>query len=128
MGAAVVMQYRDMVINDVPPVQVGPGCIRRDLPSRPGVRLWIVDIDPGAEWPHVDVHDVHGEDVLVLSGELIEDGRRFGPGTYLQFSPHSQHRPKTDAGVRLFGFNLVSVRPTSVHGTPVGTCAGETCS
>jgi hypothetical protein len=89
------------------PVKVGEGCYRRDLPSRNGVRVWIVDIEPGAQWPHVDQHDTFGEDVFVVSGELIEGEEVFSPGTFLAFEPHSKHRPRTTTGVRLFGFNVV---------------------
>jgi hypothetical protein len=87
-------------------VDVGPGCTRRDLPANDRVRVWVVDMAAGAQWPHVDHHDVHGEVVYVVSGELIEGDRRFGAGHCLTFGPHSRHRPRTDIGVRLFGFNL----------------------
>ena len=94
-------------IDDIEPVKVGPGCLRRDLRSGSGVRVWAVDIEPGAEWPSVDEHDARGEDVFVVSGELIEGGSRFGPGSYLHFGPNSSHRPRSERGVRLIGFNLV---------------------
>jgi hypothetical protein len=55
---------------------------------------------------HVDHHDI-GEEVYVVSGEMIEDERRFGPGTYLHFAPGSSHQPRTETGVRLFGLNLL---------------------
>ncbi len=90
------------------PVLVGPGCIRRDLPSRAGVRTWVVEMEPGSEWPWIDEHDEQGEDVFVVEGELIEGKERFGPGTYLHFGPGSSHRPRTEIGVRLIGFNLLA--------------------
>lgn len=93
-------------IDTVPSVTVGPGCLRRDLPSRAGMRVWVVDMAPGAEWPHVDEHGAGGENVFVVSGEMIEGDRRLGPGTYLNFGPNSSHRPRTEKGVRLFGINL----------------------
>ena len=93
-------------VNAVPAVQVGPGCVRRDLASRDGVRIWIVDMAAGSEWPHVDVHDGYGEDILVVRGELIEGDRTITAGSFIQFAPHSQHRPRTSTGVRLFGFNV----------------------
>ena len=94
-------------LDAVAAVHVGPGCIRRDLPSRDGVRIWVVDMTPGSEWPRVDVHDEAGEDILVVRGELIEGDRTIREGSFIRFAPHSQHRPRTVTGVRLFGFNLL---------------------
>jgi quercetin dioxygenase-like cupin family protein len=59
-------------VDDVAPVEVGNGCHRRVLPSTAGVRVWVVDIAPGGEWPHIDEHDAAGEELYVVSGELIE--------------------------------------------------------
>src|SRR4030095_10228717 len=87
-------------------IEVGPGCYRRDLPSTAGVRVWVVDIYPGSEWPYVDEHDSAGEEIYVVSGELIEGDRRFQAGTYIFFRPGSRHQPRSEAGVRLFEFNL----------------------
>ena len=94
-------------VDDVAKIEVGPGCFRRDLPGTGDVRVWVVDMEPGAEWPYIDHHDDKGEEVFVVSGEVIEDGQRFGPGSYLFYGPGSSHRPRTDTGVRLFGFNLI---------------------
>jgi hypothetical protein len=91
-------------VDDVVPVQVGPECLRRDLPSRPGVRAWVVDMAPGAQWPHVDEHDVP-EQIYVVSGDLIEAGIVYRAGSYLSYAAGSSHRPRTKEGVRLFGFN-----------------------
>lgn len=49
-------------IDRLPVVEIGPGCTRRDLPSNVGVRVWIVDMAAGSEWPHVDHHDDAGEE------------------------------------------------------------------
>jgi anti-sigma factor ChrR (cupin superfamily) len=93
-------------VDDAPAVEVGPGCSRRDLPATGGVRVWVVDMAPGSQWPWVDAHDEAGEEVYVVSGELIEGELRYGAGTYLFYGPGSSHRPRTETGVRLFGFNL----------------------
>jgi len=90
----------------LPRVQVGDGCTRIELPSRGGVRIWIVDMKPGSEWPLVDSHGGGGEDVFVVSGEVIEGEARYGPGAFLKYGPHSRHRPRTEAGARLFGLNV----------------------
>ena len=102
-------RYVAVSIDAAAAVEVGPGCTRRDLPANPGVRAWVVDMAAGSEWPHVD-HHPHGEAFYVASGEVIEDGARYGAGTYVSFQPGSSHRPRTETGVRLVGFNLVPVR------------------
>ena len=94
-------------IDAAPAVVIGPGCTRRDLPANAGARTWVVDIAPGAEWPCVDCHDEHGEEIFIVSGELIEGDRRYGPGQHLCYAPHSRHRPRSEIGVRLLGFNLL---------------------
>jgi len=91
---------------DVPAIEVGPGCLRRDLPAASGMRAWIVEMAPGSEWPRVDEHPA-GEDGYVLEGEMIEGDRRFPAGTWLHFLPGSSHRPRTGTGLRLLGFNPV---------------------
>lgn len=97
---------------DVEPVVIGPGCLRRDLPNAGGLRAWIVEMAPGAQWPRIDRHDAYGEQVLVLEGEMIEGDRRIGPGSYLNFGAHSAHQPRTETGVRLFGVNATGGAPT----------------
>ena len=92
--------------DSVAPVHVGPGCIRRDLPTCGGLRAWIVEMEPGAQWPHVDQHGAFGEQVLVLSGEMIEGDRVCRAGSYVCFEPFSTHQPRTATGVKLFGVNV----------------------
>lgn len=93
--------------DDAEAIEVGPGCIRRDLPSRPGVRIWLVEMKPGSSWPRVDKHDEKGEDYVVLSGSLIEGERLIEAGAHVHFGPDSSHRPRTLTGVTMFGFNLI---------------------
>ncbi len=92
-------------VDSVPAVQVGAGCTRRDLPAGPGLRVWVVDMAPGAQWPVLNHHET-GESYYVISGEIIEGDARFGAGTYVCFAPDSRHRPHTETGVRLIGMNL----------------------
>lgn len=88
-------------------VRVGPGCSRIDLPAFGEIRTWIVDMLPGAEWPHDD-HHPQGEAYYVVSGEIIEGEIRHQAGTWVYFKPGSMHRPRTEAGVRLIGINPVA--------------------
>lgn len=94
-----------VVIEGIKAVAVGEGCQRRDLPAPPGARIWLVEMAPGSEWPRIDRHDT-GEAYFVLSGEVIEGDVRYPAGTQVVFAPGSRHRPRTDTGTRLLGFNL----------------------
>ncbi|MFI6290796.1 cupin domain-containing protein [Nonomuraea sp. NPDC050790] len=92
-------------VDAVPAVEIGPGIQARMLPGMPGIRTWVIDLAPGAEWPRVDVHAAYGEAYFVVQGELIEGERTYGPGTYVAFGPETSHRPRSETGVRAFGFN-----------------------
>lgn len=103
-GSGILGEFIALSVDEVARIEVGPGCHRRDLPSIAGVRAWIVEMAPGSEWPHVDEHP-GGEGVYVVDGEMIEGDRRFPSGSYLHFAPGSSHRPYTEHGVRLIGWN-----------------------
>lgn len=92
-------------VDEVPPVELGPGVRVRTLPGMAGIRPWVVDLAPGARWPDVDVHESFGEAYFVVSGEVVEGDRVHGPGTYVAFGPETSHRPRTETGARVFGFN-----------------------
>jgi len=100
-------EFDALRIDEIEPIPVGPGCYRRDLPGIEGLRglrAWVVDMDPGSVWPHLD-HHPDGEAYVVLQGEVFEGERRCSPGTYVVFRSGTSHRPRTEQGVRLFGFN-----------------------
>ncbi|MDJ0346646.1 cupin domain-containing protein [Streptomyces sp. H10-C2] len=93
-------------VEEVEPVEVVPGIVRRRLPMTEYARGWLIDFAPGAEWPEVDVHATE-ERYYVLSGEVIEGEERHGPGTYVVFAPGSRHRPRTETGARMLGITVV---------------------
>ena len=95
---------RALHVDAAPAAEVGPGCLRRDLPAVAGVRMWVVDMAPGAQWPSIDHHDT-GESYYVIHGEVIEGEARHGAGSYVCFAPDTRHRPRTETGVRLIGLN-----------------------
>jgi anti-sigma factor ChrR (cupin superfamily) len=91
-------------IDAIEPTQVGPGCSIRELRSAEGLSVWMAELEPGAEWPYRDHHaDVEG--YLVVAGTVVEAGKAYDAGTYIEFPPGSSHRPAAPAGARLFGFN-----------------------
>ncbi|SCL72742.1 hypothetical protein GA0070606_6265 [Micromonospora citrea] len=92
-------------VDAIPPVELGPGVHVRALPGMPGIRTWVIDLAPGAEWPDLDVHETYGEAYFVVRGEIVEGDRTHGPGSYVAFGPKTSHRPRTRTGVRAFGFN-----------------------
>ena len=104
-------------IDDAPAIDLGGGCLRRDLPAPPGVRVWIVELAPGSRWPRVDRHDT-GEVYLVLEGEVIEGETRHPAGTHVCFPPGSRHRPRSEIGARLFGFHLTDAAFLGAGGDP----------
>ena len=108
-------EHRAALVDAVTAVEVGPGCLRRDLPGHDGVRVWVVDMAPGSEWPQVD-HHPFGESYFVASGELIEGEQRYPAGTHVWFAPGSRHRPRTEHGVRLYGLNPVAAIATGQQG------------
>jgi anti-sigma factor ChrR (cupin superfamily) len=89
----------------VPPEEVAPGIVRRDLRATGRARGWIVDFAAGTQWPEVDVHEDE-ERYFVLDGEVIEGDRRHPAGTYVVLPPGSSHRPRSDIGARLLGINI----------------------
>ncbi|MGH3313546.1 MAG: cupin domain-containing protein [Streptomyces sp.] len=94
-------------VDEVEPVEVVPGIIRRRLPATERACGWMYDFAPGTEWPEVDVHE--GEErYYVISGEFIDRGQRLGPGSYVVFAPGSTHRPRTEIGARMLGISILT--------------------
>ncbi|MER6950159.1 cupin domain-containing protein [Nonomuraea sp. NPDC000554] len=94
-------------VEEVAPVEVVPGIVRRRLPATEHARGWLIDFAAGTEWPEVDVHATE-ERYYVLSGEVIEGEERHGPGTYVVFAPGSRHRPRTETGARMLGITVLA--------------------
>ncbi|MFI9101307.1 anti-sigma factor [Streptomyces fildesensis] len=92
-------------VDDVPTTEIGPGILLRELPGPAPFTFWVVDFAPGSRWPGVDVHETVGEGYFVAEGEVIEGDLRHGPGTYVLLEQGSSHRPRSETGARVFGYN-----------------------
>ncbi len=90
-------------LDAVDPDDIAPGITRRGLPSSGQVLARTFDIAAGVTWPEVDVHD-RDELIYVISGELLDHGRRYPAGSYLYYQAGSWHQPRTDTGVRILVF------------------------
>jgi ChrR Cupin-like domain len=92
-------------VEDIAPVEVAAGIMRRRLTHTEYARGWLIDFAPGTEWPEVDEHTTE-ERYFVVSGEVIEGEERHGSGTYVVFAPGSRHRPRTETGARMLGITI----------------------
>lgn len=92
-----------VLIDDVEPEPLEAGISRRGLPSSGQVLARVFDLDPGVQWPVVDVHD-RDELIYVISGEVLDHDRRFPAGTYLYYQAGSTHQPRTESGTRILVF------------------------
>lgn len=92
-------------VDELEVVEVAPGILRRSFTTTDHARAWLIDFAPGTQWPAVDSHDKE-ERYYVLSGEVVEGGRRFPAGTYVTFDAGSSHRPASETGARMLGINL----------------------
>jgi ChrR Cupin-like domain/DinB superfamily len=82
----------------------GPGISITDLWSEGAHRALRVDFAPGAKWPGLDHHIPGPEEVYVLSGDLVDEGRRFTAGTFVHYPAGSSHSPHSESGCSLFVF------------------------
>jgi mannose-6-phosphate isomerase-like protein (cupin superfamily) len=93
-------------VDDVTPHEVAPGITRKTLTESAHVRAWLIEFGPGTTWPTVDHHETE-ERYYVLSGEVVDGGERYPAGTYVTLHAGSSHRPGSEAGATMLGFNLV---------------------
>ncbi|RRR99828.1 anti-sigma factor [Glycomyces terrestris] len=90
-------------VDAVKPVEVAPGVIRRRLPGPGRADGWLYDLVPGIEWPESDLHEGLARSYYVLFGEITDEHRELGPGSYLVLAPGDPFRPRTTTGARLIG-------------------------
>jgi len=99
-------KVQSLNVDDVRPVEIAPGILRRQLPKTEYAGGWVIDFAPGTQWPEVDNHRTE-ERYYVISGEVIEGEQRHGAGAYVVFAPGSRHQPRTEIGARMIGISLM---------------------
>ena len=71
---------RSVHIDDLPwrPSTLAPGVLVKDVATTDGWEMQVVRFEPGARFP---IHTHEGPEFLfILEGELVQAGRRLGPG------------------------------------------------
>lgn len=102
--------FQSTHLDDVETFEVSPGIVGRRLAATDLVRGWYYEFAPGTTWPVVDHHE--GEErYFVVSGEIVDNGKRYRAGTYVVFAPGSSHRPGSETGGAMLGMS--DARPGS---------------
>jgi anti-sigma factor ChrR (cupin superfamily) len=72
--------------------------------SSNGATAQVVDIDPGACWEGIDVHEPGPEEVYVVSGVFNDGTRDYPAGTFIHNPIGSSHVPQSRTGCTIFVF------------------------
>ncbi|MEI5097979.1 cupin domain-containing protein [Streptomyces sp. PmtG] len=92
-------------VRDAPVRELFPGIRLRPLwQGESGASAQVVELDPGACWQGLDVHDPGPEEVFVVSGVFNDGERDYPAGSFLHAPAGSSHVPQTAAGCTLFVF------------------------
>jgi anti-sigma factor ChrR (cupin superfamily) len=82
-----------------------PGIRVRQLWCGPsGAKALVVEIDAGARWGELDVHEPGPEEVFVVSGVFNDGVREYPAGTFIHNPAGSSHVPQSEVGCTLFVF------------------------
>ena len=93
------------VAEETPVVDLYPGVRKRELWRDPsGAKALLVEIDPGARFLELDVHQPGPEEVYVVSGTFNDGVRDYPPGTFIHNPAGSSHVPQSATGCTLFVF------------------------
>ena len=91
---------------DAPVKKKFGGTIRvRTLWQAPnGAAAQVVEIDPGACWEGVDLHELGPEEVYVVSGVFNDGVRDYPAGSFIHNPKGSSHVPQSKTGCTIFVF------------------------
>jgi anti-sigma factor ChrR (cupin superfamily) len=92
-------------LDDAPVRQLSPGVRIRPLWRGEHERTALVlELDPGAVWDGVDLHEPGPEELFVLDGVFNDGIRDYPAGTFVHNPAGSSHVPQSRTGCRLFVF------------------------
>jgi anti-sigma factor ChrR (cupin superfamily) len=69
-----------------------------------GAKAQFVEIDAGACWQGIDLHEPGPEEVYVVSGVFNDGVRDYPAGTFIHNPAGSSHVPQSKSGCTLFVF------------------------
>ncbi|WP_246150493.1 cupin domain-containing protein [Streptomyces qinzhouensis] len=92
-------------VESAPVRELFPGIRLRPLwTGGNGASAQVVEMDPGACWEGVDVHEPGPEEVFVVSGVFNDGYRDYPAGSFIHAPAGSSHIPQTATGCTLFVF------------------------
>jgi anti-sigma factor ChrR (cupin superfamily) len=72
--------------------------------GKDGAKAQVVELDPGACWEGLDVHEPGPEEVYVVSGTFNDGVRDYATGSFIHNPAGSSHVPQSKTGCTLFVF------------------------
>ena len=92
-------------IEDAPVKEKFGGTVRvRTLWSGGGAKAQVVELDAGACWEGLDVHEPGPEEVYVVSGTFNDGVRDYPAGSFIHNPAGSSHVPQSSTGCTIFVF------------------------
>lgn len=67
-------------------------------------RALVLEMDPGARWEGLDLHEPGPEEVYVVSGVFNDGVRDYPAGTFIHHPTGTSHVPQSETGCTLFVF------------------------
>lgn len=84
---------------DVPEKEIFPGIRKRILrKAKSGFIAQILEIDAGAKFTQLDVHEPGSEEIFVVSGVFNDGVHDYPAGTYIHNPAGSAHIPQSETG------------------------------
>lgn len=88
-----------------PAIEIYPGIRKRNLwQGHNGAKAAILEIDPGASFTELDVHQPGPEEVFVLTGIFSDGVHDYHAGSFIHNPAGSAHVPQSKKGCVLFVF------------------------